>query len=825
MADPGNASSSLHSLRRVIALTRAGMVAERLLRAFWPLMTLVMALLGAVMLGVLDHLPGRVAAGAGAMLLFAALIHGLRRLRWPARAEALSRLDATLPGRPIAALMDAQAIGGGDSGSEALWQAHRRRMAARAATARAVRPDLRLSRQDPFALRFMALLVLMLGFALGTPGRINDAGFLNAGGSNAVAGGPAWEGWIEPPRYTGRPALYLADQKGRELVLPEGSRILLRFYGDPGALSLAESVSGGAETGEATAPEITVAQDGELAIKGPEGRGWQVRMIPDHAPQVRIDGPPRDGAGGAMALVFTARDDYGVTGGEARIELDLDGVERRHGLATDPEPQAPVILPLPLPISGGRAEFTETLIEDLSSHLFAHLPVRITLRVRDAAGNSGESAPLSTRLPGRRFFDPMAAALAEQRRDLLWSRENAPRVAQILRAVSHRPDDDLFPSPASYLRLRAVLHRLETAMGGGLDDSGRDEITAALWDLAVMIEDGELGDVLERLNRARERLSEAMKNGASDREIADLMQDLRDATRDYLRQLAEQDSDDDEQISDEDSLRMEEGDLQAMMDRIQELMEQGRMAEAEQALQDLQRLMENMRVSRAPGDGAGGQGAMEGLAETLRDQQRLSDRAFRDFQDRFDPRGERGETGSGREGENDARGGLADEQRDLRERLGGQRNDMPAQRRGEKGEDGGEGESTGDALGRAEQAMREAEEALRNEDFGRAIDRQSEAMEALREGMRELDENRNARSGEQDPQEGGEAGGERRANRDPLGRDIGGRGAANSDRPMLGRENLYDRARELLDEIRRRSGEGERPRAERDYLDRLLDQF
>ena len=36
------------------------------------------------------------------------------------------------------------------------------------------------------------------------------------------------------------------------------------------------------------------------------------------------------------------------------------------------------------------------------------------------------SEPYLTELPARRFFDPLAAAVIEQRRDLLWSRENAP---------------------------------------------------------------------------------------------------------------------------------------------------------------------------------------------------------------------------------------------------------------------------------------------------------------------------------------------------------------------------------------------------------------
>ena len=48
--------------------------------------------------------------------------------------------------------------------------------------------------------------------------------------------------------------------------------------------------------------------------------------------------------------------------------------------------------------------------------------------------------------------------------------------------------------------------------------------------LAILLEEGDLGDALERLRRAQERLSEAMKNGASDQEIAELMQELREAT-------------------------------------------------------------------------------------------------------------------------------------------------------------------------------------------------------------------------------------------------------------------------------------------------------
>ncbi len=81
---------------------------------------------------------------------------------------------------------------------------------------------------------------------------------------------------------------------------------------------------------------------------------------------------------------------------------------------------------------------------------------------------------------------------------------------------------------------------------------------------------------------------------------------------------------------------------------------------------------------------------------------------------------------------------------------------------------------------------------------------------------------------EQNSQQQGQgmAEGDMRANeRDPLGRQAGSNGSIGTEEGMLQGEDVYRRARELLDEIRRRSGEGERPEIELDYLRRLLDRF
>tara|TARA_Y100000815_G_C13124768_1_gene418251 strand:- start:136 stop:348 length:213 start_codon:yes stop_codon:yes gene_type:complete len=61
--------------------------------------------------------------------------------------------------------------------------------------------------------------------------------------------------------------------------------------------------------------------------------------------------------------------------------------------------------------------------------------------------------------------------------------------------------------------------------------------------------------------------------------------------------------------------------------------------------------------------------------------------------------------------------------------------------------------------------------------------------------------------------------------RDPLGRESGTEGELGSNENLLQGEDVYRRARDLLDEIRRRSGDQERPEVELDYLRRLLDRF
>lgn len=877
-----------------VLLTRLGLIAERVTKCFWPFWTVLFFALAPLILGRQDFLPLEVVWGYGVVAILAllwTLYRGIRRLNWPSEAEAVARVDARLVGRPIAALNDVQAIGADDVGSQAIWDAHLVRMQEKTRDARAVEPDLRVSSNDPYGLRYIAVLFMVVALLFGSiwpVGSVAEAGT----GTELLATGPVWEGWIEPPAYTGKPTLYLADIIANRVQVPQGSFITLRLYGQEGDLAVNETVSGrtddlGAATDQQQGFEVT--QAGRLEIEGEGGATWQILLLEDEAPTVELTGPIEADAQGEMSQPFSAMDDYGVLAGVATIELNLEGVDRRHGLTIEPDLRTVIVIDLPMPFSGDRADFEEFLIDDFSEHPWANLPVVLTLQVEDGLGQTGASDPENIILPGRRFFQPTARAVIEQRRDILWSKANAPRAAQVLRAVSNRPDE-LFPDETTYLRLRAIIRRLEAMETSGLSDEVQDELSLALWELAVQLEEGSLADARARLERAQERLEEAMRNGASDEEIAELMQELREAMSDYMQQLANEMEPSDNDGTDQPDQQQNgetitQDELQALMDRIQELMEEGRMAEAMELMEQLNELMENLQMTEGGEGGEGGprtpgQQSMEDLAETLRDQQDLTDEAFRDLQEQFnqgqeqgqDPgdqsgqqpgqqpgeqggqqpgeQGQDGQDGQGGQqpgqqqgqgqGQGDnTQGGLTDESgqggeggggaQSLAERQQALRDGLNQLRNGLPGLSGDAADNAEQSLERAEGAMDGAEDALRDGDLAEAIDQQAEAMDALRDGLRNLGqalaENQMDELEEgQGTQTGNAEGRPEPERRDPLGRQIGNSGQLGTEESML-QDEINRRAEELLQELRNRSADQERPQLELDYLRRLLDRF
>jgi hypothetical protein len=281
------------------------------------------------------------------------------------------------------------------------------------------------------------------------------------------------------------------------------------------------------------------------------------------------------------------------------------------------------------------------------------------------------------------------------------------------------------------------------------------------------------------------------------------------------------------------------------------------MAEAQEMLNALQQMLENMEITQGEGgDGpqTPGQEAMEGLQDTLRDQQDLSDDAFRDLQEQFggqpgapqpgQPGGDQGENGQqpqGRaEGEGRAKGNSPVPPEPNRVRDGAAKTapcHWPIGRRrcagNSKIRPGAcpepEPRKAIEALRQLDEAgraMDEAADALENGDIAGALDLQSDAMEAMREGMTALGRALAEEQG-RDPGQGQAEGAmpSDRPLQDPLGRQAGNTGSFGSDENIEAREEAFRRARELLDELRRRSADQGRSEVELEYLRRLLDQF
>ncbi|MEM8742802.1 MAG: TIGR02302 family protein, partial [Pseudomonadota bacterium] len=646
-ADP----TRMPHLDRAVRRTRLAIGMERVLRSFWPVWTMAFALFAMLRLELLRYLPDWAALlglGVSVLALAVLTIRGVRAFHWPRRSEAVARLDADLPGRPIAALSDRQATGREDAGAAAVWAAHMRAVAKQAAQARAAVADLRLARRDPYALRYVAVafLVAALFFGRGELAEQLDTG-LSSPARASIDAGPILEAWATPPVYTGKPTLYLTDLTDADAItLPEGTTITLRIYGaeapvldqsvftpPAGPVVFSEDTSGFRQT------ELRADITGELSVTegGEVMAAWSIDVLPDSPPEVTLAGPPERTVAGAGKFSYEGRDDYGVVAAWATVTLDMARIERRFGLVPAPEPRDPISFDLPLPLTGMATNFSETEIIDLSTHPWADLPVTIVLHARDAAGQEVATDPYEIVLPGRRFYEPHAAAIAEQRRDFLWSLENTARVSRLLKAITHRPDE-LFENVKAYLMTRTAIRRLDYARADDRVPAVRDEVAELLWLAALLIEEGDIASALERLRRAQERLADALREDATPEELAELMDELRQAMQDYMQELMRQALEDMEnQPQDQDQAQaqpdMSTQDLQEMLERIEELMQQGRNEEAQQLLQQLQQMMENLQMTMRPGQPQDGQGQqmMEGLQNLMRQQQQLGDETFEEL--------------------------------------------------------------------------------------------------------------------------------------------------------------------------------------------------
>ncbi|MEM0930079.1 MAG: DUF4175 family protein [Pseudomonadota bacterium] len=782
--------------------TRALMIWERAYPAYLP--ALIVLLLGGALgfTGWIARGPlwlhlGGLGATIGVFGFF--LSRGMRRFRWPSRREALRRIEERndLTTGCLDAI-DAQPFAADDT--EPLWVASRERLIAAIGRPRLPRLTINLPQADPYRLRFAALLVFLTSAFL-TRG---DLSGLEASLSPVFPERPpiTVDAWIEPPAYTGLPPRVLKGSIRQIANIPEGSSLHLRLrdeVGEParGIVTFA-SAEGGKRRIRPSSPDspaITwpLTESGVLAINARgETSQYTLRVLQDGPPSVFLAGEP-DLSSGAIRLQVITSDAYDLARGTLIVSLLPGQKISEDAPAPDQDiVDAPSLIALD-DLAGPTGEIDVEI--DAAAHPWAGLLVKAEIEVEDGRGQLARSEPFAFTMPERTFYNPLSQAVIEERQKLAMAPSNLMTSAKFFGALIDAPD--LFDvDPREHLMLRTTAAAIAAAKRRDVDD-----VVESLWPLAIELEDAGLEYARARLEAAEDALREALRNGANQDEIAQRIDELRQAMNDYIRALAESGMAEAETSPNDQTLG--EADLEDILQELEDLADQGANDAAESLLSQLEALLNGLQLSaggssgqgqangqagggagsggQAGGsaNGQGGSAALSGTMDLLQRQRELADETF------AARRGDRGTDGLA-EGQRQYSGAVDQLARSLE----------------------GEEQAALPDLNRARQAMERAADALEDGNLGRAQALQEGALEALRDAGDQI-----ADASQSDPDGRGV---------DPLGRAIEDGNTLRADD-----FGLYDpeRMRELINDIRKRLEDPALGETERAYLESLLERF
>jgi uncharacterized protein (TIGR02302 family) len=280
---------------------------------------------------------------------------------------------------------------------------------------------------------------------------------------------------------------------------------------------------------------------------------------------------------------------------------------------------------------------------------------------------------------------------------------------------------------------------------------------------------------------------------------------------------------------------MRQQDLNNMIERMERLSRSGDKEAAKQLLEQLQEMLENLQMAQ-PGQAGDGdmEQALNELGDMIRKQQQLRDKTFKQGQD------SRRDRARGKQGDQ-SMGDLQQDQQSLRDRLQKLQQELAKRGmgQGQRGEKGGRGEQDQqgeqadqgdgeDGLGQADTAMGDAGSRLGEGNTDGAVDSQGKALEALRKGAQSLADAMQQGEGEgQGDGPGNRAGRQQSGGNqsDPLGRPLHGREFGDDYTVKIPGEIDVQRVRRILEELRRRLVDPQRPQIELDYIERLLKDY
>ena len=789
----------------------------RLWISYWTLICLALAFLAFGALGLFNHL-GMTAHWLviGAFAITAVWLYRTQAtsFQWPRRGHIEHAMEraAGIDHRPLAALRDTAH----NANTSTLWAIHRQRASAALAQVKLARWHADVSARDPFDLRHVAGLFFAIALIIGAhhaPTRMAQA-ITPALPTMPVAAKPVLDIWVAPPAYTQAAPAYLARAQNTQAQLsgspevPAGSTLKIRVSGQ--RLAPVIRLDGKRidvvriDRRNYTA-ETTLDHDGALTIRqGLRQLGrWNVSVIADQPPKITLIDAGK-GGNGLLKITWQAGDDYGLTALTARIEAPQE-----HEALLDGKTESIIDLPLPpRPEAGKKLDgiFSESI--DLSRHLLAGTPVKLSLSARDDAGQTSSTEAIDVTLPERKFNSPLAQRVVDERKRMIWFAKN-----WLMRDFVTFTLLDIVNDPNLYRNDRTVFLTMVSAikrLGYDGRDSAITSVRDMLWDIALRIEDGGVSEAARELQQAMSEFSSALNNPeTTQQQLDELLAKVQEKMQDYMQQLANEMQQRQKMQPGQGQLPpeiadkvMQKIDLEAVMQQLREMANGDKREQMRQMMDMLRNAVQNMDMNAMQRMQQQQQQAMEALqdlANVIRAQQELIEKTTQAGQDTSQQEWQ--DMASEQQGINQ---GLQNMQGKLGPLAGGMQPDLNAANdlMGQAGDRLGEGQRD-NALAAQKQALQALMKA------------QDNAMQQLADQMQKM-----MMLG----MGGGKSQGGFGKDYDPLGREFGN-GKSIGGSIGLPNEGERRRVQDIQRELRERYNDGNRSRNERDYLERLLDLF
>ncbi|MCB1531442.1 MAG: DUF4175 family protein [Alphaproteobacteria bacterium] len=747
------------------------------------------------------------------------LIKDLPRFSWPGDHAVTRRLeiDSGVKHRPLSSMSD-QLANPDKEDTQELWASNKDKLFGFLNLIKLKAPRAMMAQKDPYALRYLAGALFVLGLIVAGPlwqARIwNGLSPVDIELNRKLTSGIMLQ--ITPPAYTQNPQMVLRQSSEKVLNIPQGSTLKATVsdrIGTPVLRVDERDYPMQKEADHTYTLEMDIPAGSALSIRQmlfPRA-AWRYQFIPDQPPSIAAKGEPEILPDGALRFGFTLKDDYSVKDLQMHMRLDPELGEAPMG---EPISETRTVF------SPAQTDFEIAPLYDLTGHPWAGLPVVFEFTALDHLGQKATTNPIRLTLPERSFAHPVAQKIIDIRKKLIAAPNDSYRDMAIaledIMAVPGAYQNDIYV----FLNLRSASSRL-FYNDPSLETSRA--VVNQLWNVALRIEDGNLSFAARNLRDAQQALQKALQNpDTSEQEIAQLMNTLREAMAEYFTELQKEAQ---KRMSDGGPMPMippemlrhlitPEG-LGDFLSRMESQMLSGDRHAAQQMLSELQRMMDTLDPSVTAPMPADMQMMAEGvskLQEIIEAQQALLEKTahqaklaqeFELLKDKM-PDGfmlPEINTTPSVEQQDAIRHELEDLIMEAVQKL----QDVP------------------DGMALGDQEMEQSAQALGENAPDISSPHQEKAIEHLKSAQEKLSEQFTARMENMTGMMFGSG-----TRYDPLGRpyrDPGSGDGGDGSQVKVPSDAEQKRAREILDLLRRRSGERDRPMLEREYYRRLLKQF